>query len=63
MNTPNLIPSTKAAEYLGISNKTLSKWRYTGEHQIPFVKMGRYVKYRISDLDAFIESRTMTQTA
>ncbi len=53
---PLLLNRREAAEYLGISKQTLAIWNCTGRHQVPFVKIGRLVKYRKSDLDAFIAS-------
>lgn len=58
----NLLSNEQAAEYLGVTKGTLHVWRSVGRYQIPFAKIGRYVKYKQSDLDAFIESQTMTQT-
>ncbi len=47
-----------AAEYLGVSADTLAVWRCTGRYNIPFIKVGRLVKYRKSALDAFLDRRT-----
>tara|TARA_R110000751_G_C13584100_1_gene460171 strand:+ start:125 stop:316 length:192 start_codon:yes stop_codon:yes gene_type:complete len=44
----------EAAEYLGLAEVTLRK-RVTRK-QIGYIKLGRLVKFRISDLDAYIES-------
>lgn len=66
MATPTLIPpkdeifsNTVAAEYIGVTPRTLEVWRCTKRYQIPFIKVGRLVKYRKSALDAFLESRTV----
>ncbi len=48
-----------AADYLGITPGTLNVWRCTKRHQIPYIKVGRLVKYRKSDLDKWLESRTI----
>lgn len=53
-----MLDNAAAAEYLGISTGTLDVWRSTGRYAIPFIKVGRLVKYRQSALDAFLESRT-----
>ncbi len=37
--------------------KSLIKWRSTGEHNIPFIKIGRNVRYRTKDLREWIEAR------
>jgi len=52
----------QAADYLGLSEGTLAVWASTGRYQLPFVKVGRKVFYRQSDLDQFIESNVVTQT-
>ena len=57
-----LLGTKKAADYLGISKGTLDVWRSTGRYQLPFIKIGRIIKYRQSTLDTFIEQRTMTHT-
>jgi excisionase family DNA binding protein len=49
-----LLSRSEAAMYLGISKQTLAIWNCTGRYHVPFVKIGRLVKYRKSDLDTFI---------
>ena len=51
-----------AAEYLGLSVSTLNKWRCYGEGP-KFIKMGRAIRYRLSDLDKYIESRQSSSTS
>jgi excisionase family DNA binding protein len=53
-----LLDEVQAAEHLRVSPGTLSVWRSTGRYQLPFLKVGRKVRYRLSDLDAWLESRT-----
>jgi excisionase family DNA binding protein len=52
-----LISSDEAAEYLGITRKTMEVWRSTKRYPIPYIKVGRLVRYRKSDLEAFLLSR------
>jgi len=47
----------KAADFLGVSKETLAVWRCTKRYPLPYVKVGRLVKYREADLTAFVESR------
>jgi excisionase family DNA binding protein len=54
-----LFTSEQAANYLGVTSKTLAVWRCVGRYNIPFVKVGRLVKYRKSELDAFLTCRTV----
>lgn len=48
-----------SAEYIGAEPHTLEVWRSTGRYDIPYVKVGSRVFYRKSDLDAFLERRTV----
>lgn len=52
----------EAADFLGLEPGTLSVWRSTQRYSLPFCKIGRLVKYRESDLLAFVESRLQIQT-
>ena len=57
-SNPALLDENKAAEFLTLAPGTLSVWRSTGRYAIPFVKVGRRVRYRRADLEAWLESRT-----
>jgi excisionase family DNA binding protein len=48
-----------ASVLLSVPASTLTKWRSTGEVRIPFVRLGRQIKYRTSDLKKFIETSTV----
>lgn len=50
-HTSELLDEKAAAEFLTCEPGTLSVWRSTGRYQIPFVKVGRRVRYRRSDLE------------
>ena len=54
-----LVDEKQASEILGLAPGTLSVWRCTKRYDLPFVKVGRSVKYRLSDLERFVESRTV----
>ncbi len=58
-----LLGEKDAAQYLGIATGTLSVWRSTGRYKIPFIKVGRRVRYRRSDLETWLESRTHSNGA
>ena len=58
-----LLDEKAAAEFLDIAPGTLSVWRSTGRYCIPFVKVGRRVRYRRADLEAWLASRTRTNGA
>lgn len=52
---PTLVDTGAAAKLLGVSPHTLAVWRATKRYPLPFVKLGRRVCYRLSDLNEFIE--------
>tara|TARA_B110000503_G_scaffold140811_1_gene232676 strand:- start:1689 stop:2015 length:327 start_codon:yes stop_codon:yes gene_type:complete len=52
-----LVNDHVAAAELDVSNTTLSIWRCTGRYHLPYVKIGRLVKYRMGDLREFKLSR------
>ena len=53
-----LMDDKAAAAVLDVTPGTLSVWRSTGRYALPFVKVGRNVRYRRSDLLAWLEKRT-----
>lgn len=58
-----LLNPIAAAEFLGVSKDTLSVWRSVGRYSIPFLKVGRLVRYRQSDLEKWLESRSRNNGA
>ncbi|HJO89542.1 MAG TPA: helix-turn-helix domain-containing protein [Alphaproteobacteria bacterium] len=56
-----LIAAVQAPQYLGVKTQTLARWRHEGFGP-PWVRMGRLVYYRSSDLRAWIESRLRHNT-
>lgn len=52
---PRLITQESAAALLGVSPRWLERDRWVGA-SIPFVKIGRGIRYRASDIAAFIEA-------
>ena len=59
---PALLTDHEAAEYLGVSVGTLSVWRSVGRYQIPYLKVGRKIRYRQCDLEAWLRTREATHT-
>ncbi len=58
-----LMTPQQAAQVLGLSVKTLATWRSTGRHALPFIRCGGRVRYRHSDVAAWLESQSRTSTA
>ncbi len=61
-NPPATIADKLAAEVLGVKPATLAVWRSLGRYNLPYLKVGRLVKYRVSDLAEFLAHRTSTHT-
>ncbi|WP_333876386.1 helix-turn-helix domain-containing protein [Methylobacter sp.] len=52
----NVITDTDgASSLLNIPASTLIKWRSTGENNIPYIKIGKSVRYSTADLKAYVE--------
>ncbi|MBF0255900.1 MAG: helix-turn-helix domain-containing protein [Gammaproteobacteria bacterium] len=62
LTNPVLLTEAQAAEYIGTAPGTLTVWRCTGRYNLPYVKVGRFVRYRQEDLDAWLAKRTQTHT-
>ena len=56
---PKLLTEAEAADYLSVEPQTLCAWRSTRRYNLPFIKVGRLVRYRPEDVEAFLESRTI----
>ena len=61
-NREILLTRKEAAELLGTTEGTLAVWACNKRYGLPMVKIGRLVKYKLSDLNAFIERRTVENT-
>jgi predicted DNA-binding transcriptional regulator AlpA len=55
MNNLNVLNEREAAEVVGCSVALMRKWRLFREGP-PYVKIGRLVRYRQADLDAFLDA-------
>jgi excisionase family DNA binding protein len=53
----------QTSELIGVGLQTLAVWRTTGRYRLPFVKVGRLVRYRRADVEAWLNSRTVVQGA
>ena len=53
----------EAAQILDLKPGTLQVWRSTKRYPLPYVKVGRLVRYRQSDLEAFLAARTVEVAA
>lgn len=53
-----LYTPAQVSETLGVSVKTLEKWRWE-RRNLPYVKLGTVVRYKESDLEAWIGAHTI----
>lgn len=61
--TNSLFNTKEAADYLGVSKAFLERVRWAGA-RIPFIKVGsRTVRYRLSDLNSYIEKQVRLSTS
>ena len=58
-NTEEVDPVV-AAQIIGVKINTLASWRCTKKETIPFYKIGSKVRYKISDLIAWKESKRVS---
>lgn len=58
MEVPELMTAQQVARLLGVSTETLRKWR-AKRKCLPFVRVGRYIRYRAADVAAFVEQGTV----
>jgi predicted DNA-binding transcriptional regulator AlpA len=57
-----LLTQRQAAEMLALSERTLERFRVSGLGP-KFVRMGKSVRYRLSDVEVWIASRTVGSTS
>ena len=54
-----LLTAEQTAEMLGIAPQTLSVWRSTARYPLPYVRVGRCVRYRLADVERYIAAQTV----
>lgn len=62
MNIFNRFKAQDAAQYLGLTESTIAKWRMSGRGP-RYIKAGARVLYDRADLDAWLETRKRQNTA
>ncbi len=54
----DLLDENATAQDLDVAPGTLAVWRSTGRYNLPFIKIGRNVRYRRGDVIAWRKRRT-----
>jgi excisionase family DNA binding protein len=64
-NSPKILLTTReAASILGIGKSTLDQDRLYGRLGLPFVRLGRSIRYRRSDVEDYLQSlKSFTSTS
>ena len=52
-STDKLLTQKEVKDITGLADSTLEQWRLKGKGP-KFIKLGRLVRYRLSDIDAYI---------
>ena len=61
---PNALLNTEqAATFLNLSPTTLTTWRVRRSDGPPYVRIGRAVRYRLDDLQSWLDTQTHRSTA
>jgi len=58
----DLVDEVGLAGRLKVARSTLQNWRYTGRGP-RWIKLGRLIRYRVADVDAFLEVNTRGKLA
>jgi excisionase family DNA binding protein len=58
-----LLTSREVAALLSVSVRSLERWRVSGKVNLPYVKLGNSVRYRLEAVERSIASRTVTSTS
>lgn len=59
LTPPDLLNTPQAAAFIGCTPDTLTTWRCTKAVRVPYVRVGRLVRYRRRDLEAFLEQNAV----
>jgi excisionase family DNA binding protein len=54
------LTQAQVAEILGVTTDTLESWRYKKRYGLKYLKVGSLVRYRVQDVESFLESRLMS---
>ena len=58
-----LLTPEQVAEILHLKINTLAVWRSNRRYELPFIKAGRRIRYRASDVENFLQKQTVDPAA
>jgi predicted DNA-binding transcriptional regulator AlpA len=54
-----LLTAVEASDILGLKESTLAQYRWRGDTRLPWVKLGKAIRYKLSDIEAYIEGNVI----
>lgn len=54
-----LLSRQETAQLLGVKTQTLAKWASVQRYGLPYIKVGKSVRYRRSDIDQYLARNTV----
>jgi hypothetical protein len=54
-----LLTELETATYLCVKPETLATWRSTRRYALPYVRVGRAIRYKPADVERFLAERTV----
>jgi len=55
-----LLNEEETARYLGLRPQTLATWRSSRRYALPYIRVGRAIRYRREDVEKFLAGRTVS---
>jgi len=56
-----LLTGHEAAKILGIKAASLAQRRWRGDLALPYVKLGKVIRYKLTDINTYIEKNTIAE--
>lgn len=53
-----LLTRKQAAAMLNVAPQTLAKWACNKSHDLPYIKLGSQVRYRVEEIEVFLDANT-----
>lgn len=63
MNTERLLTPSETADLLRCKTQTLACWRSCKRYSLPWVKVGRSIRYKAADVERFVAEQTVGAVA
>jgi len=57
-----LMSPKEVATWLEVEVGTLATWRWHGRYTLPYIKIGRLIRYRRSDVEGFLNAQSALTT-